>query len=117
ITDRTRTEDALRRTEIELQLRANHHFLSEASAAFSASLDFETALSNIARMTIPRLADGCVVDTVQTDGTLRRSAVAHSNPAKEAALWELGRIVAIGNDALGKSRISRTSRSEPFMCV
>ena len=68
ITERKSAEEALRRSHAELELRANHHFLSEASAVFSASLDYETALSNVVRMSIPRLADCCVVDMVDTKG-------------------------------------------------
>jgi PAS domain S-box-containing protein len=117
ISDRKAAEDALRRSQAELELRANHHFLSEASAVFSASLDYETAISNVVRMSIPRLADCCVVDIVQTDGRLSRAAVAHLDHSKEDLLWHLGKLPQERNQAFGKAKVVRTGRSELYANV
>jgi PAS domain S-box-containing protein len=117
ITERKSAEEALRRSEAELELRANHHFLSEASAVFSATLDYETALSNVVRMSIPRLADSCVVDMVQTNGALLRAAVAHLDHSKEDLLWDLGKRPEERNEAFGKSKVIRTARSELYADV
>jgi PAS domain S-box-containing protein len=79
ITDRKRAER-----------RAN--FLSEATSALNASLDHEITLANIARLTVPDVADWCVVDVFNSDTrTLSRLAIAHSDPSKERLLWELDR--------------------------
>lgn len=51
-------------------------FLNEASAVLSASLDYETTLWSLARAAVPHLADACVVDVVQEDGSIRRLATA-----------------------------------------
>jgi PAS domain S-box-containing protein len=68
------------------------HFLAEATAALNASLDYEVTLPNIARLTVPRLADWCIVDILAPEtGRVRRLAIAHSDPAKERLLWELDR--------------------------
>jgi PAS domain S-box-containing protein len=68
------------------------HFLAEATAALNASLDYEITLANVARLTVPRLADWCVVDVLEREAaSVRRLAIAHSDPSKEQLLWELDR--------------------------
>ena len=61
-------------------------FLAEASRVLSTSFDYATTLSQLARLAVPRLADFCVVDLLELDGTFTRLAVAHVDPAKEAIL-------------------------------
>ncbi|MFO0618821.1 MAG: ATP-binding protein [Polyangiaceae bacterium] len=56
-------------------------FLSEASRQLSESIDYETTLDRIARLTVPAIADWFVVDVVR-DGHLDSVVVAHSDPAK-----------------------------------
>ena len=57
-------------------------FLAEASAVLTSSLDYEATLGRIARLVVPSLADWCLVDVLEPDGTLRRLAVAHADPEK-----------------------------------
>jgi len=66
-------------------------FLAEASAHLASSLDYATTLRRIARLAVPRMADWCVVDTIDEDGSVRLLAVAHVEPAKEALVHELRR--------------------------
>ena len=66
-------------------------FLAEASAHLASSLDYETTLRRIARLAVPRMADWCVVDTIDDDGSVRLLAVAHVDPAKESLVHELRR--------------------------
>ena len=61
-------------------------FLYEASSVLAMSLDYEITLWALARAGIPHLADGCVVDMVQEDGSLKRVATAHVNSEKEEIL-------------------------------
>src|SRR5579884_1412751 len=42
-------------------------FLAEASEILSDSLDYETTLARVARLTIPYLADACVIDLLEKD--------------------------------------------------
>jgi PAS domain S-box-containing protein len=114
LTERRRAEEALQRSQVELALRAKHHFLSESSAAFSASLHYETVLENIVRMSIPQLADCAAVDIVQPDGSLLRAAVAHIDKAKESRVWELGKMPEDNNEAFGKAKVVRSGRSEMY---
>jgi PAS domain S-box-containing protein len=54
-------------------------FLAEASRVLATSLDLET----VTRLAVPTLGDWCVVHLLDEDGTLRRRAAAHVDPAKE----------------------------------
>ncbi|HSD18845.1 MAG TPA: PAS domain-containing sensor histidine kinase [Anaeromyxobacter sp.] len=49
--------------------------------ALAGTLDYEEVLSAVARLSIPELADWCVVDVVD-DHEVRRMEVAHRDPAK-----------------------------------
>jgi PAS domain S-box-containing protein len=66
-------------------------FLAEASETLAASLDYEITLPRVAHLTIPYLADGCVVDILQKNQTIRRVAVAAADRSKEALGWDLMR--------------------------
>jgi len=65
-------------------------FLADASAEFGSSLDYRTALANLARLAVPRLADWCTVAIVE-NGRLETVAVAHSDPTKVAMAEEVQR--------------------------
>lgn len=58
--------------------------LAEATGELAGSRDFRTALSTLARLMVPKLADWCAVDVVVGDG-IERVAVEHIDPAKLAA--------------------------------
>ena len=60
-------------------------FLSDASAAL-ASLDYETALRQVARLSVPVFADYVAIDLVDDTGTLQRVAYAHVDAALEPRL-------------------------------
>src|SRR5207237_7237742 len=62
-------------------------FLYEASSVLSMSLDYEITLWTLARAGIPHLADACMVDIVEDDGSVKRCAVAHVESEKESTLW------------------------------
>jgi PAS domain S-box-containing protein len=50
--------------------------LLEAGVALAASLDLTTTMGQVARLTVPRLADVCVIDLLDEDGSIRDVAVA-----------------------------------------
>jgi signal transduction histidine kinase len=58
-------------------------FLAEAGALLASSLDYEVTLGSVARLTIPRIADSCIVDLFNDDGTLKRVAVGGWDAEKE----------------------------------
>ena len=80
--ERAAREEAVRRQE-----RLN--FLAEATEILSGSLEWEETLRRLVKLCVPRLADWCIVDVAERDGTLRQLAVGHVDPAKEELIREL----------------------------
>src|SRR2546423_13343609 len=66
-------------------------FLDHASDVLARSLDYETTLSDVARLAVPELADWCAVDIVQPDGSFRQITSSHPDPQQEEVLMELRR--------------------------
>ncbi len=54
-------------------------FLAELGKTLGASLDYESTLKTVASISVPLVADWCVIDLVE-DGRTRRVAVAHVDP-------------------------------------
>jgi PAS domain S-box-containing protein len=61
-------------------------FLSEVSEALSTSLEYQTTLSKLQHLIIPRLADWCSINTMDASGQINRPAIAHRNPEKQRIL-------------------------------
>lgn len=61
---------------------AGEALLMRASDLFTASLDFEQTLKNIAQLAVPMLADWAAVHILMEDGMIRRLAFTHHNPAE-----------------------------------
>ena len=61
-------------------------FLAAAAEQLAASLDYEQTITSLSRLIVPNLAEMCVVDMTDSEGALRRAAVAHRNPEDEAVL-------------------------------
>ncbi len=62
-------------------------FLTEVGTALDQALDYQEGLRRVARMMVPTLADYCLIDEVEEDGGLRRVALAHVDPEREARLY------------------------------
>ncbi|MBA3778094.1 MAG: GAF domain-containing protein [Chloroflexi bacterium] len=56
--------------------RARLKLLADASAALASSLEYEVSAQRLAEVTVPTLADWCVIDMVEDGGSLRRVAIA-----------------------------------------
>src|SRR5690606_33841289 len=89
----TRLVPAIRRELREAEVRRERRharealrFLAEASEAFASSLDYEETIRVAARRAVPTLADWCVIDVIEDEGSVRRLGVAHADPAKAALL-------------------------------
>jgi len=91
--ERERAEEAeaeqRRIAEIAEAAQRRSSFLAEASSVLASSLDYKATLAAVARLAVPGMADWCVVDVVDAEGTLQRLAVAHADPAKVAVVQEL----------------------------
>ncbi|HEX8242914.1 MAG TPA: ATP-binding protein [Longimicrobium sp.] len=88
-------------------------YLAEASRLLADSLDYETTLATVAALALPQLGSWCIVDLVEEDGAMRRLAVVHPDPAKQA----LARRLAAGwppeaDDPLGAPVVVRTGHTE-----
>ncbi|HSJ06303.1 MAG TPA: GAF domain-containing sensor histidine kinase [Longimicrobiales bacterium] len=64
-------------------------FLADASRLLADSLDYETTLATVAGMALPHLGAWCIVDVVDPDGSLRRLAIVHPDPDKQALARKL----------------------------
>ncbi|MFL5350355.1 MAG: ATP-binding protein [Hyalangium sp.] len=88
-------------------------FIARASEALAASLDFRATLDRVARLAVPVVADLCMVDMLEEDGTIRRLAVAHRTPGRAAAAWELEhRWPSRLDDPYGPGRVIRNGQPE-----
>lgn len=72
--------DITARTEAERALR----ILSEAGRVLSSSLELDEILQRVAWTAVPAMADWCLLELLEPDGSLRRVAVAHADPNKAA---------------------------------
>lgn len=83
---------------IERELREELHaaerraaFLSEASSVLAAaSLNVESAIHSLARLSASRLANWCIVYTSDSAGRVLQAVVAHRDPRQETRLRPLG---------------------------
>ena len=100
ITERKRLEEAQR-------------FLTNAGTTLSSSLDYPTTLASVANLAVPYLADWCVIDVLEEDGSLDRLAMTHQDPEKMALAHELeDRYPPDPEAPHGVSQVLRTGRSE-----
>src|SRR5215203_4120857 len=67
-------------------------FLAEASALLTASLDYEDTLRSLARLTVPRVGDYCILYEIEAGRDVRQVAFAHVDPAREPLLARLGEL-------------------------
>lgn len=90
VTERRRVEAAraelVQRVE---QARTDAEFLAGASAILAGSLDPATTLETVARLAVPRFAEGCMVDMLEANGVARRVALAHTDSGRARGLRDL----------------------------
>ena len=90
-------------------------FLAAASAVLSSSLDYTRTLTSLADLVVPHIAEWCAVDMVEADGSFRRLAVAHVDPAKVELAWELERRYGFDpNLPQGAAKVMRTGNPELY---
>jgi signal transduction histidine kinase len=64
-------------------------FLARASDELAGSIDYRETLERVTRLAVPHLAEMSMVYVAEGRGELRRAAVSHVDPAKQAELDEL----------------------------
>jgi serine phosphatase RsbU (regulator of sigma subunit)/PAS domain-containing protein len=93
-------------------------FLAEAGRILSSSLDYDTTITNVARLAVPRVGDWCGVDLREDDGTTRPVVVAHVDPAKVEWAQQLRESYPPDpNEDQGVQRVLRTGESELYPLI
>jgi len=93
---------------------AGVELLVEAGIVLATSLDPSTTMGQVARLTVPRLADLCVIDLLDEDGTIRDVAVAARDEAVARGLELLRAQHRL--DPRGAHPVARVIRSgEPIL--
>jgi PAS domain S-box-containing protein len=96
-----------------VRLEQGRRFLSEASSVFASSLDYQTTLEQVARLSVFKLADWCVVHVVEEDGSIQELATAHVDPEKVLWAKELQQKYPLNPNApRGAALTLRTGQSE-----
>ncbi|HEU0296372.1 MAG TPA: PAS domain S-box protein [Anaerolineales bacterium] len=88
-------------------------FLADATALLAENFDYLGRLKQVAQVAVPRVADWCAIDVLESDGSLRRVAVVHSDPARVEWAYELQRRFPPDPDApRGVYHVLRTGEAE-----
>ncbi|HMN98065.1 MAG TPA: SpoIIE family protein phosphatase [Miltoncostaeaceae bacterium] len=104
--------DRARLYELEQRKTDRQQLLAEAGTLLDAPLGARAALTALANLSVPRLADWCSVSIPADDG-IEVVAVAHADPAKVAMAKELNRrFPARPDDPTGVGAVLRTGRPE-----
>ncbi|HEX7421764.1 MAG TPA: chemotaxis protein CheB [Thermoanaerobaculia bacterium] len=73
--------DAFKRSVLTAERATrNARMLAEASVLLASSLDYETTLDSLTRLSTAEFSDWCAVDLVNADGTIRHLTITHANP-------------------------------------
>lgn len=98
--------------------QASLAFLAETSRCLADSLDYETTLRTVAGLALPFLGSWCIVDLVDSDGTIRRLAIVHPDPRMQELTAGLTRSWPPSrDDPLGAPRALRSRQVEVIPCV
>src|SRR5690349_24601979 len=68
--------------------RTHFAFLAETSRCLGDSLDFQSTLETAAGLALPHFGTWCMVDVIETGGSIRRVAIIHPDAAKQQAARE-----------------------------
>ena len=105
---------AAKQAEQERSIRQERDaFLVEAGMLLDRSLDHEATLDQIARLAVEKVCDWAFVELLQPDGSIKRVAMAHADPEREALVREYDRRYPVDPDApAGSAKIIRTGEAE-----
>lgn len=116
--DRARQADAAERAQDHLG------FLDALGATLSSSLELDTALAQLTEMTVPRIADWCIVRLLVTPGSpLPHVGAAHVDPAQighlrrlvERIPRDLGGVPELGDALAARRPLIRSSRAAAML--
>jgi PAS domain S-box-containing protein len=72
-----------------LEARRRNEFLLLATQVLSEVVDYHKMVERLAQVSVPVLADLCLIDIEDEDGRMQRMAAWHADPAKRALTGEL----------------------------
>jgi serine phosphatase RsbU (regulator of sigma subunit) len=105
------TRERLARAEA-VRARRRLSLIASVGPVLYSYLDYEATLEKIARLTVPELADWCLVDILEEGGSVNQLAAAHADPSIEGLLQGLRIHRRFGEDAPGTvAQVLRTGRS------
>ena len=76
-----------------LEARRRNEFLLLATQVLSEVVDYREMVERLAQVSVPVMADLCLIDIADEDGQMRRMAAWHADPAKRALTEELAHLV------------------------
>ncbi|MEH2198869.1 PAS domain S-box protein [Nostoc sp.] len=100
--------DITERKQAEERLR----YIAQISSVLSTSLDYEETLEQIAKISVPKLADWCSLDILNEDGSIRRLPIAHTDPSKAELAAKLQEYATDYKGASAITRVLQTRQSE-----
>ncbi|MEH2434874.1 MAG: PAS domain S-box protein [Nostoc sp.] len=100
--------DITERKQAEERLR----HIAQTSSLLSTSLDYEETLEQIAKISVPQLADWCSVDILNEDGSIRRLPIAHADPSKAELARKLQEYATDYKGASVITKVLQTGQSE-----
>ncbi|MBG1245001.1 PAS domain S-box protein [Nostoc sp. NZL] len=100
--------DITERKQAEKRLR----YIAQISSLLSTSLDYEETLEQIAKISVPQLADWCSVDILNEDGSIRRLPIAHADSSKAELARKLQQYATDYKGASAITRVLQTGQSE-----
>ncbi|MCC5610711.1 PAS domain S-box protein [Nostoc sp. CHAB 5834] len=100
--------DITERKQAEERLR----YIAQISSLLSTSLDYEETLEQIAKISVPQLADWCSVDILNEDGSIRRLPIAHADPSKAELARKLQEYATDYKGASAITKVLQTGQSE-----
>ncbi|MEJ6480828.1 PAS domain S-box protein [Nostoc punctiforme UO1] len=100
--------DITEREQAEERLR----YIAQISSLLSTSLDYEETLKQIAEISVPQLADWCIVDILSEDGSICRLPITHADPSKAELARKLQEYATDYKGASAITRVLQTGQSE-----
>jgi PAS domain S-box-containing protein len=93
-------------------------YLAQASQILSKSLDYQTTIANIAQLSIPHLADGCIVYVTEEDGSIQPLAKTFASLEKEAQVNQLLQKYPVKpHELYGVAKAIRQGRLELYQAI
>ncbi|MCC5643835.1 PAS domain S-box protein [Nostoc sp. CHAB 5824] len=100
--------DITERKQAEEKLR----YIAQISSLLSTSLDYEQTLEQIAKISVPQLADWCSVDILNEDGSIRRLPIAHADPSQAELARKLEQYLPDPKGINGIAKVLQTGQSK-----